>query len=120
MRHDESLEDYLETILILSETKPVVRSVDIANELGYKKPSISVAVKNMKENDYVEVSEEGYITLTKKGKKRAKSVYERHQFFREWLTGIGVPEEIANVDACQMEHVISEETFKAIKKALKG
>ncbi|MBO4235242.1 MAG: metal-dependent transcriptional regulator [Firmicutes bacterium] len=116
MKHNESLEDYLEAILIIGEKKPVVRSVDIANELGYKKSSISVAVKNMKERDYIEVSEEGYITLTKTGKKLAKSVYERHQFFRAWLTEIGVDHEIADMDACSMEHVVSEETFKAIRK----
>ena len=115
MKHNESLENYLESILMIGEQKPVVRSVDIANELGYKKSSISVAVKNMKEQNYIEGSEEGYITLTKTGKKLAKSVYERHQFFRDWLIGLGVDPETANDDACSMEHVISEETFKAIK-----
>ena len=119
MKYNESIENYLETILILGETKPVVRSVDIANELGFKKPSISVAVKNMKEKNYIEVSPEGYITLTKEGKKLAESVYERHKFFREWLISLGVDEETANEDACSIEHVISEKTFNAIKKSIK-
>ena len=119
MRHNESLEDYLEAILVIGEKKPVVRSVDIANELGYKKSSISVAVKHMKEQNYIEVSEEGYITFTADGLKRAKSVYERHKFFKEWLISLGVDPETADEDACSIEHVISEKTFKAIKKAVK-
>ena len=120
MKYNESIENYLETILLLSEVKPVVRSVDIANELGFKKPSVSVAVKNMKEKQYIEVSEEGYITLTKTGKKLAKSVYEKHNFFKNWLISLGVKESVANEEACSIEHVISEETFKAIKKAVEG
>ena len=120
MKYNESIENYLETILLLSEVKPVVRSVDIANELGFKKPSVSVAVKNMKEKEYIEVSEEGYITLTKAGKKIAKSVYEKHSFFKSWLMSLGVKESVANEDACSIEHVISDETFKAIKKAIEG
>lgn len=119
MKYNESMENYLETILMLSEVKPVVRSVDIANELGFRKPSVSVAVKNMKEKDYVEVSEEGYITLTKSGKKLAKSVYERHQFFKDWLMKLGVDEKTANEDACSIEHVITDKTFKAIQKYVK-
>ncbi len=120
MKYNESMENYLETILLLSEVKPVVRSVDIANELGFKKPSISVAVKNMKEKGYIDVSEEGYITFTKAGKKIAKSVYERHEFFRSWLISLGIDEETANEEACSIEHVISEKTFKAIRKAIEG
>ena len=119
MNHNESIENYLETILVLSEIKPVVRSVDIANELGFKKPSVSIAVRNMKEKEYIEVSEEGYITLTKTGKKLAKSVYERHQFFKNWLVSLGVDEETASEDACSIEHVISEKTFRAIQKSIK-
>ncbi|MBR2674210.1 MAG: metal-dependent transcriptional regulator [Mogibacterium sp.] len=120
MNHNESIENYLESILILSEKKPVVRSVDIANELGFKKPSISVAVKNMKEKEYIEVSPEGYISLTREGKRIAKSVYDRHKFFRDWLKDIGVDDKTAEEDACSMEHVISEKTFKAIRKYVKG
>ena len=120
MKNNESIENYMEAILLLSESKPVVRSVDIANELGFKKPSVSVAVKNMKEKEYIEVSKEGYITLTKTGKKIAKSVYERHSFFKNWLMSLGVKEEVANEEACSIEHVISEETFRAIKKAIEN
>ena len=115
MNHNESIEDYLETILILSEQKPVVRSIDIANETGFKKPSISVAVKNMKARGYITVSEEGYISFTEEGKALAEKVYERHKFFRSWLTSLGVDYETANDDACKIEHVISEKTFNAIR-----
>jgi len=120
MNHNESIEDYLETILILSKQKPVVRSVDIANEMGFKKPSISVAVKNMKAKGYIVVSEEGYITFTESGRKLAETVYERHEFFTEWLIGLGVDKETASEDACNIEHVISDKTFKALKKHIKN
>lgn len=119
MNHNESLEDYLEKILMISEEKPVVRSVDLANELGFSKPSISVAVKNMKAKGYITVSDEGYITLTEDGEKLADKVYDRHKFFREWLTGLGVDETTADEDACRIEHVITEETFNAIKRSVK-
>lgn len=120
MNHNESIEDYLETILIISEEKPVVRSVDIANEMGFSKPSISIAVRNMKEKGYIAVSDEGYITLTESGRALAERVYERHKFFRKWLIGLGVNEETANDDACRIEHVITKETFEAIKKSVEG
>ena len=119
MNHNESVEDYLETILIISEEKPVVRSIDIANEMGFSKPSISVAVKNLKEKGYISVSDEGYITLTESGKALADRVYDRHKFFRKWLISLGVDEETANDDACRIEHVITEETFNAIRKSVK-
>ncbi|MBR3147558.1 MAG: metal-dependent transcriptional regulator [Eubacterium sp.] len=118
MNHNESLEDYLEKILMISEEKPVVRSVDLANEMGFSKPSVSVAVKNMKAKGYVTVSEEGYITLTEDGRKLADRVYDRHKFFRGWLTSLGVDEETANEDACRIEHVITEETFDAIRRTV--
>ena len=118
MNHNESVEDYLEKILIIGEEKPVVRSVDIANETGFSKPSISVAVKNMKARGYITVSEEGYITLTEDGRKLAERVYDRHKFFRKWLIGLGVDEKTANDDACRIEHVITEETFEAIKRSV--
>lgn len=118
MNHNESVEDYLETILIISGEKPVVRSVDIANEMGFSKPSISIAVRNMKEKGYIIVSDEGYITLTESGKALAERVYARHKFFRKWLIGLGVDEETANDDACRIEHVITEKTFEAIKKSV--
>ena len=118
MNHNESIEDYLERILIISEEKPVVRSVDLANELGFSKPSISVAVKNMKAKNYITVSEEGYITLTSEGRALAEKVYDRHKFFRKWLKGLGVDEKTAEEDACRIEHVITEETFEAIRKSV--
>ena len=103
---------------IISEEKPAVRSVDIAKQKGFSKPSISVAVKNMKAKGYVTVSGEGYITLTESGKALAERVYERHKFFRKWLISLGVNEETANDDACRIEHVITKETFEAIKRSV--
>ena len=118
MRHNESMEDYLETILLLSKKLPVVRSVDIATELGYKKSSISIAMKNLRTKGYITVSDAGFINLTDSGKALAENVYERHQFFTNWLISLGVDEETASEDACQLEHVISQESFEAIKKAV--
>ncbi|MBE5894881.1 MAG: metal-dependent transcriptional regulator [Lachnospiraceae bacterium] len=116
MKSNESSENYLETILMLSKKLPVVRSVDIANELGYKKSSISIAMKNLREKKHIEVSSAGYITLTKSGREIAEMIYERHELISGWLTKIGVPEEIATEDACKIEHVISKESFEAIKQ----
>ena len=118
MGHNESVEDYLETILILRKKLPVVRSVDIATELGYKKSSISIAMKNLRAKEYITVSDAGFITLTDVGRQLAENVYERHQFFTDWLTSIGVDAKVAAEDACQIEHVISQESFDAIKKAI--
>ena len=117
---NESSEDYLEAILILSKTKPVVRSVDIADEMGFKKSSISVAMKNLRERGLITVTPEGYIYLTESGTAIADSVYERHQFFTDWLTSIGVSAQTARADACRIEHVLSHESFQAIKKALRS
>lgn len=116
MRNNESSEDYLETILMLSEVKPVVRSVDIANELGYKKSSVSVAMKNLRERNMITVTDEGYIYLTKEGKKIADMIYERHKLISEWLVKLGVDKKVALDDACRVEHDLSEESFTAIKK----
>ncbi|MDE6760445.1 MAG: metal-dependent transcriptional regulator [Lachnospiraceae bacterium] len=115
MNINESAENYLETILILSKTLPVVRSVDIATELGFKKSSVSIAMKNLREKKYITVSEAGYITLTESGKEIADMIYERHELFTSWLISLGVDEKIASEDACRMEHVISKESFEAIK-----
>lgn len=115
---NESAEDYLETILILSKKLPVVRSVDIATELGYKKSSVSVAMKNLREKKHITVTEQGYIYLTETGKEIAVSIYEKHEWFTNWLVSLGVDKEIASEDACKMEHVISKESFDAIKKAI--
>ncbi len=113
---NESVENYLETILVLSKELPVVRGVDIANETGYKKSSVSVAMKNLREMSYISVSDSGYITLTESGRKIAEMIYERHQLLSRWFTSLGVSKEIATEDACKIEHVISQETFDAIKK----
>ena len=117
-KSNESSEDYLETILILSERLPVVRSVDIANELGYKKSSISIAMKNLRAKEMIRVTDEGYIYLTDAGKKVAEMVYERHLLISKGLMKLGVPEEIATDDACRIEHVISDTSFQAVKAVL--
>ena len=116
MKRTESQENYLETILLLSKKKPVVRSVDIANELGFSKPSISIAVKNLKEHEYITVTPEGYIYLTQTGFQIAQNVYERHQVLTDALMKLGVPAETAEEDACRIEHIISDATFTAIKE----
>lgn len=116
MHSNESSENYLETILILSEKLPVVRSVDIANELGFKKSSVSIAMKNLREKGQIIVSDAGFITLTESGKNIAEMIYERHKLLSECLVKLGVSEEVASEDACRVEHIISSETFDAIKK----
>ena len=116
MKTSESSEDYLETILLLSKKLPVVRSVDIAAELGYKKSSISVAMKKLRENGEITVTDAGFIYLTDEGLAHAESIYERHTFFTEFLTGLGVAPETAESDACRIEHVLSEESYQAIRK----
>ncbi|WMJ76438.1 MULTISPECIES: metal-dependent transcriptional regulator [unclassified Sedimentibacter] len=116
MKIQESAEMYLETILILSKESPPVRSIDIANELEYTKPSVSVGMKNLRENGYIEMDADSYITLTEKGMAIAKSVYEKHILLSEWLTFLGVNKKTATEDACRIEHVISEESFEAIKR----
>lgn len=119
MKVNESAENYLETILILSKTLPVVRSVDIANELGFKKSSVSVAMKNLREKNHITVSDSGFITLTESGREIAEMIYERHTLLSSWLERLGVDHETATADACRMEHVISKESFEAIKKHVK-
>ena len=116
MATNESAENYLETILILSKKLPVVRSVDISNELGYKKSSVSIAMKNLRQKQHITVTDAGYIYLTDSGREIAEMIYERHQLISSWLIKLGVPEEIATEDACRMEHVISKESFEALKK----
>ncbi|MBO4981498.1 MAG: metal-dependent transcriptional regulator [Lachnospiraceae bacterium] len=116
MKVNESAENYLETILILSKKHPVVRSVDIATELGFKKSSVSVAMKNLRENGHITVTGEGYIYLTESGRAIAEMIYERHELLTTWLKKLGVNEQTAAEDACRMEHVISKESFEAIKK----
>lgn len=118
MNINESAENYLETILILSKSLPVVRSIDIANELNFKKSSVSVAMKHLRENGYITVTDAGFIYLTESGKKIADMIYERHNLLTSWLVSLGVDNETAAEDACKMEHVISMESFDAIKKYL--
>lgn len=115
MNTNESAENYLETILILSQKLPVVRSVDIANEMNFKKSSISVAMKNLREKGHITVSDAGFITLTESGRRIADMIYERHTFISNWLIELGIDEKTAVEDACRMEHVISPESFEAIK-----
>lgn len=115
----ESAENYLEAILMITQEKGYCRSIDVANLLSFSKPSVSVAMKNLRENGYITVEEEGHLVLTNEGKAIAEKVFERHRFLTEWLRFLGVPAEIAAEDACRMEHVISEETFEAMKKHTK-
>ena len=112
----ESGEDYLEAILMIKERNGNVRSIDVAHELSFSKPSVSVAMKNLKVNNYITVDENGYIHLTETGQEIADKIYERHKFLTNWLTSIGVDPEVAAEDACKMEHAISSESFTAIKK----
>lgn len=113
---NESAEDYLEAILLLSKKSGSVRAIDIANHFGYKKSSVSVAMKNLREKQLITVSDQNLIELTAEGKKMAKNVYERHEWFTNWLVSLGIDEVTAANDACKIEHVISNETFDAIRK----
>ena len=119
MNTNESAENYLETILMLSKRLPVVRSVDISNELGFKKSSVSVAMKNLREKNHITVSDAGFINLTQSGHEIAEMIYERHEFLSKWLISLGVPAETATEDACKIEHVLSKESFQAIKDFVK-
>lgn len=112
----KSGEDYLETILILSRRNGNVRSVDIAHELNYKKSSVSVAMKNLRLNNYITINDNGYILLTESGAEIANKIYERHTILTDFLKSIGVDDEIAAEDACKIEHDLSSESFDALKK----
>lgn len=114
----ESAENYLETILILSQKKSAVRSVDIATELGYSKPSVCVAMRNLREHGYVVTDGDGSISLTESGLEIAKNVYNRHETITKWLMGIGVSSDQAAIDACRIEHVISQESFECLCKSV--
>ena len=118
-KSEESVEDYLEAILMLSKEQPNVRSIDIVHKLGYSKPSISVAMKNLRQSGLIDVADSGYITLTDTGRLRAETVYERHALISNWLISLGVPE-TATGDACKMEHDISAESFAAIKSYIES
>ena len=116
MKIQESAENYLEAILIIHNCQGNVRSIDIANELGFSKPSVSVAMKNLRTNGYIEVDKEGFITLLDKGREIADKIYERHTLLSTWLVRMGVSPEVAAEDACRIEHVISAETFERLKE----
>lgn len=116
MKINESAENYLETILILKNRNGLVRSIDIASMLEFSKPSVSIAMKNLRENGYISVDSDGYISLLEKGEYIAKKIYERHTLLSDWLIALGVDPETATEDACRIEHVISSKSFEAIKK----
>lgn len=114
MEIHESAEDYLETILILEERNPYVRSIDIVNEMGFSKPSVSIAMKKLRENGYIEMDVNGYITFRPEGRVIAERIYSRHKLLRKVLIAIGVPEETAADEACRIEHVIDDDTFSKL------
>ena len=116
MKIQESAENYLETILVLKNRLGQVRSIDIVNELSFAKPSVSVAMKNLRTNGYIQMDKDGYITLLDKGFSIAQKIYERHTFLTKWLTNLGVDPEVAAKDACRIEHVISSESFEKLKE----
>ncbi len=118
MKLQESGENYLESILILSKEKGTVRSIDVVNALNFSKPSVSIAMRRLRESGHVKMDENGFITLTPKGLAIAEEMYERHETLRKYLIEIGVSPEIAAEDACRMEHVLSQETFDCMKKAI--
>ena len=120
MQIHESAEDYLEQILMLREKKGVVRSIDIANSMGYSKPSISIAMKHLRENGYVVMNEDNYISLTEKGSEIANRIYNRHRTLTRLLVMLGVPEDLAEKDACKVEHDLSPESYDALKQHLKA
>ena len=115
----ESGEDYLESILKLKQSLGQVRSIDIVGELGYSKPSVSIAMKNLREKNHITMTSAGYIYLTESGKEIAEMIFERHQLLSMGLEALGVSKEIADRDACKIEHVISKESFDAIKNHMK-
>lgn len=113
---NESSENYLETILILSKKLPVVRAVDISNELGFKKSSVSIAMKNLRLKNHITVTDSGFIYLTDSGRAIAEMIYERHELLTSWLVKLGVDADTSAEDACKIEHVISAKSFDAIKR----
>ena len=119
MKIQKSAEDYLETIWILYNRRGTVHAIDIANELAFSKPSVSVAMKNLRENGYITVNENNEISLTEPGRKIAETIYERHTALSKWLMDLGVNEQTALDDACRIEHDISAESFAAIKEHIK-
>ena len=119
MEIHESAEDYLETILMLKEQRGLVRSIDIVNETGYTKPSISIAMKHLRENGYITMDDDCYITLTEAGMEVAQRIYTRHKLLTKFLINLGVSEKTAAADACKIEHDLSDETFEKMKEHAK-
>ncbi len=115
MNIQSSAEDYLETILLLSKKIGMVRSIDIVNDMGFSKPSVSVAMKKLREREMITMDSDGFIALTEKGEHAAEKVYDRHSTLYDWLVSIGLEEKQAAANACRMEHILSEEAFSAIK-----
>ena len=120
MKLKESAENYLETILIIKKQQGYVRSIDIAHMLSFSKPSVSIAMKSLKDNGYISIDEKGAISLTEEGRIIAESVYERHEIIASMLISLGVPEDIAFEDSCKIEHVISPETFTKLKEHIEN
>ena len=116
MQIHQSAEDYLECILKLSKQRPVVRSIDIANDMNYSKPSISVAMKNLRLNGYINVDESGFITLTDSGMEIASNIYDRHLILRKWLEFLGISPETAEQDACKIEHTLIQHCVNTSSK----
>ena len=116
----ESGEMYIETIYVLTQSSDRVRSIDVCERMGYSKPSVSRAIGILKKNGYISVDASGYITLTDSGVAAAERIYERHTILSQFLESLGVPHDIASSDACKMEHIISEESFSAIKKKIEN
>lgn len=116
MRVYESAEDYLEAILVIGNRRGAVRSIDIANELNFSKPSVSVAMKKLRENGYIEMEADGFIHLLPSGREIAERIYERHRILSDFFAYLGVPEDVASADACKVEHDLSPETFQKIKE----
>ena len=116
MHLHQSGEDYLEAIYILQRERGQVRSIDVAQRLGFSKPSVSRAMAILRNDDYIQVEKSGAISLTESGLRVAQTMYERHRLLTEWLISLGVPEDVAANDACRMEHALSEETFACIKR----
>ncbi|MDE6025468.1 MAG: metal-dependent transcriptional regulator [Lachnospiraceae bacterium] len=116
MKIQESAEDYLEAILHISQTKDYVRAIDVVHHLGISKPSVSVYLKNLKANGYINISENGHLSLTETGAEIANKIYERHNTIAEFFISIGVEHDTAYRDACRVEHDLSDECFAALKK----
>lgn len=115
-RNNESAEDYLETILMLSQQKGLVRSIDIAHQMNYTKPSVSRAMSLLRERGHITMDKDGWITLTDTGRAIAERIYERHRLLTQWLTQLGVSPQVAAEDACRLEHDLSDETFQRMKE----